>query len=319
MDIHRSSIKDFIMPKVKSVVVIDYYEGIQGLLKSREEFPYDNFLANPRVRTQNEIIWATDSFKEKPTLLTDIEGTLKEQYAYAIKERIKSIESLIEVLKQEEGGAPLSELLSKAISYIDERSVYCSDGNVVVVNWGLIPRSLNLGTGCIYKSGKFVANWDLLHDNPCFRRQHTTQPITEIHPSEVIIPTPVIEPQSQSVIDDIVVPAQEPSHESVDVIVPQNDGVVPKIQDSHLEKDDQTEDEIQKPGQEKSVLEEVDFDRGVFGHCRGLLRGVPCLSNGREDQVGRGAGTERQTAEQCVHKGKEESIRQMGGKADSCG
>ena len=48
MYIHRSSIKNFVMPKVKSVIVIDYYEGIQGMLASRGDFPYDDFLANPR-------------------------------------------------------------------------------------------------------------------------------------------------------------------------------------------------------------------------------------------------------------------------------
>lgn len=166
MDIHRSSIKDFILPKVKSVYVIDYYEGILGLLKSREEFPYNDFLANPRLRTQTEITWATESFTERPKRLIDLDGVLKERYAYALKERIHSIESLVGMLKEEEGGAPLSELLSKAVSYIDERTVYCGDGNVVVVNWGLIPRRPDLGSGSIYRSGKFVANWDKLQRNP---------------------------------------------------------------------------------------------------------------------------------------------------------
>lgn len=49
MDIHRSLIKDFVMPKVKSVIVIDYYKGIQCMLESKGDFPYDNFLANPRM------------------------------------------------------------------------------------------------------------------------------------------------------------------------------------------------------------------------------------------------------------------------------
>lgn len=166
MDIHRSLIRDFILPKVRSVIVIDYYEGIQGMLKTREEFPFNDFLANPRLRTLTEITWSTDSFSERPKLLIDLEGSVKERYAYALKERINSIESLIRILKNEDGGAPLSELLTKAISYIDERSVYCGDGNVVVVNWGLIPRRPDNGNGSIYRSGKFVANWDKLRINP---------------------------------------------------------------------------------------------------------------------------------------------------------
>ena len=166
MDIHRSLIKDFIMPKVKSVVVIDYYEGILGVLRSREEFPYNDFLANPRIRTQTEITWATDAFSERPQLLVDLDGVMKERYSYALAERIRAIEALISVLKEEEGGAPLGELLSKAISYIDEQSVYCGNGDVIVVNWGLIPRSPVVGLGCIYRSGKFAPKWDQLYPDP---------------------------------------------------------------------------------------------------------------------------------------------------------
>ena len=205
MDIHRSLIKDFIMPKVKSVIVIDYYEGIQGMLRSREEFPYNDFLANPRLRTQTEITWATDSFTERPKLLIDLDGVLKERYAYALKERINSIESLISILKEEEGGAPLSELLSKAVSYIDERSVYCGDGNVVVVNWGLIPRRPDLGSGSIYRSGKFVANWDKLQRNPDIEKprvEQEPQPHLYDEPTEIKDPESVELPQTQSDIPE---------------------------------------------------------------------------------------------------------------------
>lgn len=129
------------------------------MLASRGDFPYDDFLANPRMRTQTEITWATDVFSNRPSLLCDIKGELKDRYSYALKERINAIEAIIESLKTEDGGMALSELLSKAISYIDERSVYCGDGNIVVVNWGLIPRRPDLGSGNIYRSGKFVGNW----------------------------------------------------------------------------------------------------------------------------------------------------------------
>ncbi len=152
------------MPKVKSVFVIDYYEGIRGLLSSRENFPFKEFFANPRLRTQKEITWSSDLFTEKPILLKDLQGTLKERYSLALKERIEAVEILITNLK-EEGETALGDLLSKAVSFIDESFVYCGEDKVIVVNWGLIPRRPDLVSGSIYRSGKFVGIWTNLHPN----------------------------------------------------------------------------------------------------------------------------------------------------------
>lgn len=191
------------MPKVKSVIVIDYYEGIQGMLASRGDFPYDDFLANPRMRTQTEIIWATDVFSSRPSLLCDIKGELKDRYSYALKERINAIEAIIESLKTEEGGLALSELLLKAISYIDERSVYCGDGNIVVVNWGLIPRRPDIGSGSIYRSGKFVGNWGNFQPVPqVLEKTSVNEEPMDNEPAvnvESIIPVPVSSPVTEEI------------------------------------------------------------------------------------------------------------------------
>ena len=163
MDIHRSYINNFILPKVKSVYLIDYYEGIQSILIGREDFNYKDLLANPRVRTQNEIIWSTESFSHKPVLLSSLSGYEKDKYSYLLNQCIHSVEYLIDTLKEEDGGLPLSELLSKSIPYIDEKSVYCGEDKIVLVNWGLIPRMQDHAGGQIYRSGKFIGNWDKKH------------------------------------------------------------------------------------------------------------------------------------------------------------
>lgn len=166
MDIHRSYINNFIFPKVKSVYLIDYYEGIQSILIGREDFNYKDLLANPRVRTQNEIIWSTESFSHKPVLLSSLSGYEKDKYSYLLNQCIHSVEYLIDTLKEEDGGLPLSELLSKSIPYIDEKSVYCGEDKIVLVNWGLIPRMQDHEGGQIYRSGKFIGNWDKKHFVP---------------------------------------------------------------------------------------------------------------------------------------------------------
>lgn len=260
------------MPKVKSVIVIDYYEGIQGMLKSREEFPYNDFLANPRLRTQTEITWATDSFTERPKLLIDLDGVLKERYAYALKERINSIESLISILKEEEGGAPLSELLSKAVSYIDERSVYCGDGNVVVVNWGLIPRRPDLGSGSIYRSGKFVANWDKLQRNPDIEKprvEQEPQPHLYDEPTEIKDSEPIELPQTHSDIPEEPVQEvpqellnDEPKQEKEPVLIAsptQPEVAQPQSEPVTHEKPEEKEEKpevVDKPQEEKKETKE---------------------------------------------------------------
>jgi len=166
MDIHRSYINNFILPKVKSVYLIDYYEGIQSILIGREDFNYKDLLANPRVRTQNEIIWSTESFSHKPVLLSSLSGYEKDKYSYLLNQCIHSVEYLIDTLKEEDGGLPLSELLTKSIPYIDEKSVYCGEDKIVLVNWGLIPRMQDHAGGQIYRSGKFIGNWDKKHFVP---------------------------------------------------------------------------------------------------------------------------------------------------------
>lgn len=160
MDIHHSYIKDFILPQVKSVIVTDYYKGIQGALSARKDFAYSDFFAIPRLRTKTEITWATEAFNSKPTSLSELNGDDKDYYSIEFKKRIEAVETLIETLNNEEDGAPLAEILKKAIIYVDEQSVYCAEGKVVLVNWGIIPRNAQIGIGGIYKNGNFVGTWN---------------------------------------------------------------------------------------------------------------------------------------------------------------
>ena len=263
------------MPKMKSVFVIDYYEGIQGMLASRGDFPYDDFLANPRVRTQKEIIWATDVFSCRPSLLCDIKGELKDRYSYALKERINAIEAIIESLKTEDGGVALSELLTKAISYIDERSVYCGDGNIVVVNWGLIPRRPNLGSSSIYRSGNFVGNWGNLQQVP----QVSEKPIIKEEPRgnelevnvEPLIPVPPVSIQSpvteENPVAEPEIPTANAPKETVQPVPPQvvtppsvtqDDKVEIPTQTEKKEEKKETPDKPQEPVKEKENPDNKD-------------------------------------------------------------
>lgn len=263
------------MPKVKSVIVIDYYEGIQGMLASRGDFPYDDFLANPRMRTQTEIIWATDVFSSRPSLLCDIKGELKDRYSYALKERINAIEAIIESLKTEDGGVALSELLSKAISYIDERSVYCGDGNIVVVNWGIIPRRPDLGSGSIYRSGKFVGNWGNFQpvpqvlEKPKIKEEPISnepavnvEPIISVPPVSAPSPVPDENPIVEQEISIVNTPKENVQPVPPQVVTPpsvtQDDKVEIPTQTEKKEEKKETPDKPQEPVKDKENPDNKD-------------------------------------------------------------
>lgn len=222
MDLHRTLLKDVILPKIKSVFVIDYYEGLRGLLESRPDFQYRDIFANPRVRTKTEIVWSTDIFKSHPQKLVDLNGEDKEYYSYLLCREIESLVSLIGALKNEEGGLPLSELLSRSISNIDEKSVYCGDDKIVIVNWGLIPRQAAFEGSGIYRSGKFIGGWDKAHQtNPkqSIRNYSLEETITEVIEStdetvntdeiEVSVGYEIIEEKSESNADNVTTDSLE--------------------------------------------------------------------------------------------------------------
>ena len=159
MDIHRSLIKDFVLPKINSVFVVDYFLTIQDMLSSSEDFQYEGILANPRIRTHNEIIWATESFLTKPVLLCSLTGEDKDYYADILVRAIQSIENLSASLKEEDGGDVSDILLKRALSYVDEGSVYCADGKIVIVNWGMMPRQADQYHSTIYRKGKLIGSY----------------------------------------------------------------------------------------------------------------------------------------------------------------
>ena len=156
MDIHRSLVKDFILPQVNSVYVVDYYLTIQNIFTGREDFHYECVLANPRIRTHNEIVWATESFQTKPALLSSLDIKDRLFYADILARAIGAMKEIADTLKEETDNLLLGELLTRALSYIDEGSVYCADKKIVIVNWGIMPRKTGVLNNVVYKNGVFM-------------------------------------------------------------------------------------------------------------------------------------------------------------------
>lgn len=290
MDIHHSYIRDFIMPKEKSVYVVDYYEGINGVLASRDEYPYPNLFANPRIRTNTEITWATDAFSSQPTLLSDLTGDEKERYAYELRCRLVALQNLIAALKEEKDGEDLSKLLSKAIGYIDEKSVYCGDGEVILVNWGLIPRAQNVGGGGIYRSGKFIGKWG------------TTAP--HVTPqSDVVLKDPEPEEKSEDTHPEKEVPDKASVDENpVETKTPDNPDKPVRIGEHVDVKEHEEESPVQKYEEEP-----VRVQKEEAAH-------EPEVNPKQEEKEAEEEEKKEETPQKPVKEGKEEAEHKKTGK-----
>ena len=161
MDIFRSKIRNLILPKFKSVYITDYFERIYSAIKGRPEIADKDLLANPRVRTHTEIIWASDRFSHEPKPLSKLSERERTLYAEILRRDLNDLLNVIEKMEREEGGEEMAELLIRALEYIDEDYVLCGEGNIAIVNWGVIPRDTG-GLGqpaIIMRAGRLQGQW----------------------------------------------------------------------------------------------------------------------------------------------------------------
>ncbi len=268
MDLHRTPLKDFILPKLKSVFVVDYYEGLRGLLETREEFPYKTVFARPRLRSKTDIVWSTDIFSSKPSTLDRLNGYEKERYAGILYRQLQAVNDLIETLRTEEGGLPPSELLTRAISHVDEKSVYCGDGRVAIVNWGLIPRLPGPEGACIFRSGNFNSGWEQTYvpapeepdvDTPTGEEINVTAPDKSVDPDEQEEVGGSQADQAETVTPEVPEKVESDDDGKVDETPEVQDEVTETKEDS--DSSDSDEEEADEEPEEKKEEHKKDEDK----------------------------------------------------------
>ncbi len=207
MDIYKSKIQKLILPKYQSVFITDYFERISSTINGRPEILNKDLLAKPRVRTRTEIIWASDSFSSEPKPLADLSHAERSRYADILRRDLNQLLDSIESLYEEEGGREMAELLSKALEYVDDKNVFCGDGKVVIVNWGVVPREGNrLDPGVIVRAGKLQGQWAFM---PAPKPSEAKEPSVEVGPRTNDLPEVAEKP------DQIAQPEDRGSSEAV--------------------------------------------------------------------------------------------------------
>lgn len=274
MDIHRSSIADFILPKIRASFVIDYYEGLRNVLEGREDFSYKNLFANPRHRTQTDITWSSDAFTQKPVLLSRLQGEEKEKYSILLNQCIHAVFGLVDQLKQEEGNSSLCDLLSRSLTCIEEDFVYCGEGKVVLVNWGIIPRRKDIGNGSIFRSGRFISGWDQKHRPIIMGKTISSENRRENVDEQVIISQPNKKAESQPKKEEAVIHERKEilSTEEVNEAPSLSDDVQSDILSDDLPEEPQKETETQNVSKETPSKEELSEEVETVGLKQMLKR-----------------------------------------------
>jgi subtilisin family serine protease len=125
----------------KSFVVIsgkisfDRYHSIDNIVKNNISPEYQDFLSYP-VKDGNTITFYGKTYKEVPSLLSDLQGEELEKYSALKAETLAHFNSQIKSLKDSHKSTE-AEFLAGAIKYVDDRFVYCYDERVVLGVWGM--------------------------------------------------------------------------------------------------------------------------------------------------------------------------------------
>lgn len=111
------------------------YDSVFSVVKRVIPANLQHFLATPEyVDDEDQICWHIEKWKEHPTRLSNLSGVEYEKYKHILDNTMKIYKSSIMNLS----GEDLS-IMAGAIKYMDENRVYCADGKVYLVAWGMTP------------------------------------------------------------------------------------------------------------------------------------------------------------------------------------
>lgn len=140
IELGSSNIRDFKLTICEGRVVIRSHARIAGLIGVRESTIPSHFhslLAIPIFSgsgANEEIIWATDIFKEKPKRISELNESEKEHYSQILSDALQAYADAISDTTED-----VKNLLYAAITCIPTQSIYCAEDKVVITEWGMTP------------------------------------------------------------------------------------------------------------------------------------------------------------------------------------
>lgn len=111
------------------------YDSVYSIVGKQIPVAYRDFLAQPVYSDiDDQISWYSREWHEEPEKFADLSQTDKDYY-HSIKEKtLKVYQDTLATLKGED-----LMILKSALTHIDDDFLFCYDGKVTVVAWGMVP------------------------------------------------------------------------------------------------------------------------------------------------------------------------------------
>lgn len=125
------------------------FDSVYSVVNKNIPDDYKNFLAHPLYSADNDQIqWYVKDWNEMPQRYNELSGEILDKYKTIKDKTIKVYSDAAVSLNGED-----RQILVGAIKYIDDDFIFCYDGKVVVVAWGMRP-----------DSNRYIVKGTVIHD-----------------------------------------------------------------------------------------------------------------------------------------------------------
>ena len=135
------------------------YESVNSIIKKAISPEYAHFLAAPNYDENDDVInWYIEEWKETPDRYIMLEGEEKEKYTKIKNATIAHYKSTLNKLSGED-----LQVMACVLRYILDDFIYCCDGKVYVLAWGMKP-----------DTNKVNSTGELVHEAPYLKKYRIT-------------------------------------------------------------------------------------------------------------------------------------------------
>lgn len=113
------------------------YESVFSIVRRHITSQFIHFLAAPDYSPEEDLInWYIEQWVETPETLSSLHGDKKEKYTRIKAQTIAHYKEVLNSLSGEE-----LQVMASTLRYIDDDFIFCCDGKIYLVAWGMTPDS----------------------------------------------------------------------------------------------------------------------------------------------------------------------------------